>query len=53
MEALCVLCEVRTVRLSVCVMRVNLSLRGGIAMAQAGSMVGRERWTGLYNMMVL
>jgi len=46
-EALCVLCEVRIVRVSVCIMWVNLSLRGGSAMAQSGSMVGRERWTGL------
>ena len=45
MEALCVLCEVRTV--SVCVMWVNLSFYGVHAVAQVGSMVGRERWTGL------
>ena len=44
-EALCVLCEVRTV--SVCVMWVNLSFYGVHAVAQVGSMVGRERWTGL------
>jgi hypothetical protein len=45
MEALCVFCQVRSV--SVCVMCVNLCLHGGRATAEAGGMVGRERWTGL------
>jgi hypothetical protein len=45
MEALYVLCQVQTV--SVCVMWVNLNLRGDRVKAQGGSMVGRERWTGL------
>jgi hypothetical protein len=46
MEALFVLCQVQTV--SVCVMWVNLSLHGDRAKAKGASMVGRERWTGLF-----